>query len=168
MNYSFSQEIGTRNFDELEPMYRQHYSEMKDRLSSDGVKVSPFNPRWDEYFKSWESDHLLNYVIRTKDGKAVGYSNIYLTHDMHNKDLIAQEDTIFVLKEHRNGVGRRFSKYILNDLERRGVKRLNVTAITDLRVAKLWKRMGFKHTAHAMTYTFQGENNVRTFSTKAA
>jgi ribosomal protein S18 acetylase RimI-like enzyme len=73
---------------------------------------------------------------------------------MHNNDLIAQEDTVFVLKEHRNGIGKKLVKFVVEELRSRGVKRLNVSARTDLRVAKLWKRMGFKEAATQMTYEF--------------
>jgi predicted N-acetyltransferase YhbS len=73
---------------------------------------------------------------------------------MHNGDLIAQEDTIFVLKDHRNGVGKKLVKVILEELKERGVKRVLVSAMTDLRVAKLWARMGFKEAATQMIYTF--------------
>lgn len=127
---------------------------MAARLSGAGVDVSEYNPRLDEYFAANERGDLIHYVVRL-DGKAVGYSNIYLTHDMHNQDLIAREDTIYILPEHRNGIGRRLSKFILAHLKKLGVKRLSVTALTDLRVAKLWERMGFKHTAHHMTYCFE-------------
>jgi predicted N-acetyltransferase YhbS len=47
------------------------------------------------------------------------------------------EDTIFVVKEHRNGVGKKLVQFGLNELKSRGVKRLLVSAMTDLRVAKL-------------------------------
>jgi GNAT superfamily N-acetyltransferase len=70
---------------------------------------------------------------------------------MHNQDLIAQEDTVFVLKEHRNGIGRKLIQAVHEELKQRGVKRLNITTATDLRVSKLLLRMGYKHTAHAMT-----------------
>jgi GNAT superfamily N-acetyltransferase len=73
---------------------------------------------------------------------------------MHNHDLIAQEDTIFVIKEHRNGIGKKLVRFVLEELKTRGVKRLNVSAKTDLRVAKLWGRMGFKEAATQMTYEF--------------
>lgn len=153
MNYVFSIENGHENVGELVILYGRHYAEMQARLASQGIEISPFNPRYKDYFEAFDAGYLINYVIRL-DGAAVGYSNIYLTNDMHNGDFIAQEDTIYVLPEHRNGVGKRFSKFILDDLRGRGVKRISVTAITDLRVAKLWERMGFKHTAHHMTYTF--------------
>ena len=153
MNYRFMLENGAENKHELEPLYRRHYAEMQERLAREGIEVAPFSPRWDMYDRAWQGGYLLNFVVRA-DGEPVGYSNIYLTSDMHNGELIAREDTIYVLPEHRNGIGRKLSKAILGHLRSRGVKRLHVQALTDLRVAKLWERMGFKHTAHAMTYTF--------------
>lgn len=154
MNYSFSIENAETNCDELLPLYARHYSEMSARLAGQGFAVSPFKPRLEAYIKAARDGWLVNYVVRTEHGAPVGYSNVYVTNDMHNGDVIAQEDTIFILKEHRNGIGKKLLNFILADLRSRGVKRLNVMALTDLRVAKLWERMGFRHTAHAMTYTF--------------
>ena len=154
MNYEINIEKFKDTYKELEPLYRQHYSEMVERLKADGVDdYSPYNPRLDEYIRAGEGGWLLTFVLRL-DGKAVGYSNVYLTNDMHNQDLIAQEDTIFVLKEHRNGVGKKMVRWILEELRSRGVKRVLVSAMTDLRVAKLWRRMGFKDVATQMIYKF--------------
>jgi GNAT superfamily N-acetyltransferase len=153
MSYTFHLGRHRDTFEELEPLYRQHYGEMVERLARDGIEYSPYNPRWDEYFKACDSGYLLTFILRF-DEKAVGCSNIYLTHDMHNSDLIAQEDTIYVLPEHRNGIGKKFARVILDELKERGVKRLNVSAMTDLRATKLWKRMGFKESAIQMTYIF--------------
>lgn len=154
MNYHFSIENGAVNLVELFPIYAQHYHQMEERMKGDGIDVSPFNPRIADYIAHWTSGSLLNYVVRTEEGEAVGYSNVYLTNDMHNGDLIAQEDTIFILKDHRNGVGRRLVKFILADLKARDVKRVHITAMTDLRVAAAWKRLGFKPAATAMIYNF--------------
>jgi predicted acetyltransferase len=154
MNYEITLANFRETYNELEPLYRQHYSEMVERLKADGVDdYSPYNPRLDEYVRAGDGGWLLTFVLRL-DGKAVGYSNVYLTNDMHNNDLIAQEDTIFVLKEHRNGVGKKMVKLILEELRSRGVKRVLVSAMTDLRVAKLWRRMGFKDVATQMIYQF--------------
>jgi len=153
MSYTFNVEKFTDTYLELEPLYRQHYKEMTGRLGEAGVHYSPYNPRLDEYGKASDGGWLLNFVLRV-DGAACGYANVYVTNDMHNNDCIAQEDTLFVSKEHRNGVGKKLVAFVLEELKRRGVKRLNVSAMTDLRVAKLWKRMGFKETATQMTYEF--------------
>jgi ribosomal protein S18 acetylase RimI-like enzyme len=96
----------------------------------------------------------LTFIVRTEEGKAVGYCNVYVTNDMHNHDLIAQEDTIYVVPEHRNGIGKKLVQFALEELRRRGVKRVMVAAMTDLRVAKMWRRMGFKELATQMIYRF--------------
>jgi predicted acetyltransferase len=153
MNYTITLEKFKETYSELEPLYRQHYSEMVERLAEQGISYSPYNPRLDEYIRASDGGWLLTFVLRL-DGKAVGYSNVYITNDMHNQDLIAQEDTIFVLKEHRNGVGKKMVKHILEELRVRGVKRVLVSAMTDLRVAKLWGRMGFTGVATQMIYKF--------------
>lgn len=153
MSYVFTVEKFTDTYLELEPLYRQHYSEMIERLNKEGFEYSPYNPRLDEYGKSCERGDLLTFVLRF-EGIACGYINVYVTSDMHNQDLIAQEDTIFVVKEHRNGVGKKLVQFGLEELKSRGVKRLLVSAMTDLRVAKLWGRMGFKEASVQMIYRF--------------
>ena len=153
MSYTMAIEKFTETYRELEPLYRLHYAEMVARLEETGIHYPPYNPRLDEYGKASDGGWLLNFVLRV-DGKACGYTNVYVTNDMHNHDLIAQEDTIFVIKEHRNGIGKKLVKFVLEELKTRGVKRLNVSAKTDLRVAKLWGRMGFKEAATQMTYEF--------------
>lgn len=153
MSYEITIEKFLFTYLELEPLYRQHYNEMTDRLEASGIKCSPYNPRIENYVAISEAGGLLTFVLR-HEGKACGYSNIYLTNDMHNNDPIAQEDTVYVLKEHRNGIGRRLIQFVHEELKRRGIKRLNITTGTDLRVSKLLERMGYKHAAHAMTITF--------------
>lgn len=153
MSYTFHLGRFKETYSELEPLYRQHYAEMTERLKNEGIDCSPYNPRLDQYIQAGDRGDLLTFILRL-DGKAVGYSNVYLTNDMHNGDLIAQEDTVYVLPEHRNGVGKKLVRVILDELKERGVKRVSVAALTDLRVAKLWKRMGFKEAAIQMIYTF--------------
>jgi GNAT superfamily N-acetyltransferase len=150
MNYVISLGRFKESYAELEPLYRMHYGEMTDRLETEGIECSPYNLRLDEYFRASDGGWLLTFILRCED-QAVGYSNVYVTNDMHNQDLIAQEDTVFVLKEHRNGIGRKLIQAVHEELKQRGVKRLNITTATDLRVSKLLLRMGYKHTAHAMT-----------------
>lgn len=155
MIYRIGVENGLLNLAELFPLYQQHYAEMAARLAGEGVDLSPLNPAFDRYAAHVNAGSLITYVARTEGGEAVGYCNMYVTVDMHNQDVIAQEDTVFVTKSHRNGVGRRLVKFALDDLRARGVKRLHVTAATDPRATKLWERMGFKPIATAMIYDFE-------------
>lgn len=159
MQYKIDLERGDLNLPELETLYRTHYGEMQARLEGDGFRVSDFDMRLDVYLDAWKTGRLLNFVARPvggeDDGKAVGYANVYLTHDMHNRDFIATEDAIYVLPAHRNGLGRKIVKHALADLRARGVRRVNVNPVTDLRVAKIWQRMGFREVAVRMTFEFE-------------
>lgn len=149
--YTITLERGDLNHSEMHPIYVQHYSEMQARLLQDGITIGDYNPRLPQYIAAWQGGWLLNYIVRF-NGVAVGYGNVYLTNDMHNSELIAQEDAIYLVPEHRNGMGKTLVKFILADLTERGVVRVNITPATDLRVAKIWKRMGFKETATVLTY----------------
>lgn len=157
MTYAFTIENFADNYPEIEPLYRQHYQEMADRLATEGVQIATYSPRLDEYYKAANGGWLLNIIARL-DGEAIGYTNVYITNDMHNGERIAQEDTVFITKAHRNGVGRRLVKFALEELRQRGVRRLLVTAVTDTRAVPLWRRMGFKEIATQMFYTFEPLN----------
>lgn len=155
MTYTFTLESFADTYPEMQAIYRQHYCEMEKRLRAEGVDIPPFAPRVEQYRKANAAGYMLLYVVRDEDGRAVGHSSIYLTNDMHNGEFIAQEDTIYILPDHRNGVGRKLVRAILADLKQRGVKRVIITPVTDLRVGKIWQRMGFKPIAQVMTYSFQ-------------
>jgi ribosomal protein S18 acetylase RimI-like enzyme len=156
-DYTFTIEPLHLIFSEVEPHWRDHYAAMKARLEGEGVKVAEYDPRVDEYFRSSKDGWLKTFTARHK-GKLVGYATIYVTHDMHNRELIATEDFIYVTPAHRNGTGRKLTKFVLENLKRLGVKRFHVTAITDTRAADLWKRLGFKDTARHMIYNFEAAN----------
>lgn len=151
--YAFATELLSDIYPEMEPLARCHYQEMTDRLATIGVEISPYDPRLDEYFKAARGGWLKTFTAR-KDGKLCGYANVYVTHDMHNRDLIAQEDTLYVAREYRGGLGKQLVAYGLDELRKLGVKRLIVSAVTDVRVAPLWRRMGFKDLATQMIFTF--------------
>lgn len=157
--YIFQQVNGADFHELLLPLYRDHYAEMRARLKADGIDVSDFNPRLDVYLPAMRDGRLLTFIVTFQD-EIVGYSNIWLTNDMHNGDFIAQEDTIFIDKPHRNGVGKRLVRHILADLKARGVRRVYITPVTDLRVGRIWKRMGFKPAAELMIYSMEDDAHV--------
>lgn len=159
MSYEFHQVNGHEWHEALDPLYRKHYAEMKSRLERDGHAIGDYNPRLDEYFAAMDRGDMLTFIV-LEYGTIIGYSNIWLTNDMHNGELIAQEDTIYILPDFRNGVGRKLVKHIMDVLEKLKVKRVTITPVTDLRVGKIWQRMGFKPVAELMTYHFEGNQDV--------
>lgn len=153
-DYTYSVERLHEIFSELEPHWRDHYAALKTRLEGEGIKVAEYDPRIDQYFQASQDGWLKTFVVRHL-GNVVGYSTIYVTHDMHNRTLIASEDFIYVTPAHRNGVGRKLTKFVLENLKLLGVTRFHVTAITDTRATILWKRLGFKEIGTAMIYNFE-------------
>jgi len=157
MAYDFHMVNGHEWHPVLDPLYQRHYAEMKERLESDGIEIGDYNPQLESYFSAMDSGLMLTFIV-VDNGTVVGYSNVWVTKDMHNSELIASEDTIYMEKDHRNGAGRKLVKFILAELERRGCKRVNISPVTDLRVGKIWARMGFKPVAETMVYTFSGKD----------
>lgn len=155
MTYAFHLVNGHEFHPVLEPLYKLHYAEMQKRLEKDGHPIGDYNPQLERYFSAMDSGELLTFIV-VKDETVVGYSNIWVTTDMHNSEPIAQEDTVYMLPEHRNGAGRKLVKFILEFLGNLGVKRVNISPVTDLRVGKIWSRMGFLPVAQLMTYHFKG------------
>lgn len=153
-DYTYTVERLHEIFPELEPHWRDHYADLKARMEGEGMKVADYDPRIDQYFQFSRDGWLKTFVVRYL-GKVVGYSTIYVSHDMHNRTLIAQEDFIYVTPEHRNGAGRKLTKFVLENLKLLGVTRFHVTAITDTRATILWKRLGFKELGTAMIYNFE-------------
>jgi GNAT superfamily N-acetyltransferase len=147
--YTITMENGADNLQEIIPLYNAHHNEMRENLRKNGLDIKPYNPWYSEYEKGWRGGWLLNFVAR-HEGKAVGYTNIYVTTDMNNQELIAQENNLFVLPEHRKGIGRKLFKFAIEEVRNRGAKRLVMSAATDPRIVKLWKRMGAKEVAICM------------------
>ena len=153
MSYTVRQVSLRSEFAVIYPIWAQHYGEMEARMRKDGLPVSPFKPRTDQYIRSNEDGWLLVFLLE-HEGEAVGYAQGYITNDMHNGDLIAQEDAIYVVPEHRHGAGRILLDAVHAELKRRGVRRLNITTGTDLRASKWFQRRGYKHVAHCMSISF--------------
>ncbi len=153
MSYVYSVERYADTLPEMLPIYRMHYAELADRMKEAGHEASPFNPRFDAFIDANDRGDLIHFLVR-KDGAPVGYANVYVTLDMHNQDLIATEDAIFVVPGHRNGIGRKMTIGIVKALESVGVKRAHMTAAIDPRAAMLWGRIGFEHSGVRMTKYF--------------
>lgn len=154
-NYSVTVDRFDLTYQELEPLYRKHFAERKARYDAEGISSGEYNPQLETYFDYARSGILLTFIART-GGEPIGYSNIYVVNDMHDSELIAQEDAIYVLPQHRGaGAGDLLVRTVHQVMKDRNVKRLNITTSTDLKVANWLMKHGYKHTAHCMTVSFE-------------
>lgn len=157
MSYEFAIEDWRETWPEAAPIYNRHYEEKRERLRGEGVEFPPFNPDLERYFQYAAEGCLIHYTVR-HEGRLVGYSSIYLSQSMHNQEPVAMEDAIYVVPGHRNGIGRKLTLFVLDDLKKRGIKRANMTASVDPRATKMWARLGFRRSGDAMTYDLEAHN----------
>lgn len=135
-------------YEELKHLYKQCYEELALIAAKDGRIYPKYDPWLASYASSYEANSLILYVVR-EEGAAVGYCMMYLTQDTRNQELVTYEDSIYILLEHRNGIGMFLGKGIVEDMRNRGVKRIFLSAIDD-RIVNMWKRIGFKPIATTM------------------
>lgn len=154
MTYRIGLEKFTEAWPDIEPLARMHFEETRTRMAEEGFDLGPFDPRLNVYRQADEGGYLFTFVVRTEEGKAVGHSTIYIQTDMHNRETIAREDTIYIHPDHRNGIGRKLTRFILDFLRSQGVKRATIDARTDPRAVALWRRLGFKPVAEVMMIQF--------------
>lgn len=147
-HYKVAIESYKDTYEELKHLYKQCYEE----LALIAVKDGRIYPKYDPWLRSYnETDEvgaLVLYVVR-EFGIAVGYCLMYLTQDTRTQKLVTYEDSLYMLPDHRNGIGMMLGKIIVQDMKLRGVTRIFLSAINN-RVVNMWKRIGFKPIATTM------------------
>lgn len=115
-----------------------------------------YNPNICAYLDSDRNNSLISYLLYFDD-KLVGYCNIFLYEDLFTKVLSAQEDIIYVKKDYRNGIGTKFLKGIMQDLNSRGVFMIGMSPMGVDRLSKILYRLGFNTVSSYMRYIFKGK-----------
>jgi ribosomal protein S18 acetylase RimI-like enzyme len=147
-HYTVAVESYKTTYEELKHLYKQCYEELALAAKDDGRLYPEYNPWLDSYNSTDEAGALILYVAR-EQGRAVGYCLMYLTQDTRTQKLVTYEDSLYMLPEHRNGIGMSLGRIIVRDMQSRGVTRIFLSAING-RVVNMWKRIGFKPIATTM------------------
>lgn len=107
----------------------------------------PFCPEFHRYDAYDKAGWLFQYTARV-DGQLVGYATMYLVPSMHTQQLIATEDTWFLLPEFRKGRNAiRFYNYVQDDLFKRGAVEVIMTAKMTNAAGRILEYLGFKQVA---------------------
>lgn len=119
-----------------------HYNESQ--LFKIGQK---FNANFERYNQYAKMGCFIPFTVRD-EGKMVGYGGVYLVQSMHTQELIATEDTWFLLPEYRKGwTAMKFFKYMEDAVREMGAKELTLTVPHGIGTGVLCRRMGYKHVA---------------------
>lgn len=101
-----------------------------------------FDPRYERY-KSYGPQYIV-FTARD-DGELVGNCGMYVMHSMHTQKLIASEDTWFLKPEYRKGRNAiKFYKFVEDDMKRRGVEKITMTAAPYNGACRIMEYLGYK------------------------
>lgn len=113
-----------------------------------GQKFEPDAYRYLQFNEIPGAGDLAFYTMFTaRDGsKLVGYAGMYVTRSMHTQQVIATEDTWFLLPEYRKGRNAlAFYKYVEEVCARNGVVEIGMTAKLQNGAGRIMEYLGYTH-----------------------
>lgn len=139
-------------FDQLRELHLAHWNE------TEAYRHSTFAPRYDLLKNYWDNGIAWGWGA-FQGRKLVGHATVYVMTSIHTGELIATEDALYVLPEHRKGIGAAIVRRAMDDLRTAGVAELWCTTKPETRVGQMLERFGMKYVAN--TYHIR-LGNVRT------
>jgi GNAT superfamily N-acetyltransferase len=145
MNYTFAVESLNAILEEIKPLFEKHWEEIN-RMKH----LFVLNPDWDMYDKMEQSDLMVLITVRA-EGALVGYAAYTKMHHPHYKNvMIAQNDVVFVLPEHRGQTGRRLIQAAEAALESMGIQCVTMHVKPYKNFGPMLERTGYK--LHELVY----------------
>lgn len=143
-SYTLATERLSQITGEMVVLHRAHWDETESHRNG----TQPFAPDYAGMIDFEQRGRHVLFTARAEDGTLVGNCGMYLYPSLHTRELCAQEDTLFVLKEHRRGrLGVALIKYTEDMLALLGVRELTVTVKLVNSVGPMLARMGYQHVA---------------------
>lgn len=130
--------------DEMRPLHRAHWLETEGHRNTVQELAVDY-----EAMKDFEQRGRFALFTARAQGSSqlVGNGAVYIMPSMHSGALIAREDTLFILREHRGRLGVALIRYIEDMLKVMGVRELTVTVKLVNAVGQMIQRMGYQHVA---------------------
>lgn len=133
--------------DDLAPLHAEHFKETEVLY----LNETDVLPDYERFKQVTEAGQFIVFTVRV-DGKAVGYLQYYIYHDMHTRGVRqAREDAFFITKEHRgNGFAPRLLNYAESCLKKLGCDYVGMTSkgpVGGPDIGKFLERHGYKPVA---------------------
>ena len=117
-----------------------------------------FNPSREMYMGYENAGWLIQCVVRD-DGAMVGYATMFVTPSLHTQQIIATEDTFFLLPEYRKGRnGVRLVKFAEDECRKRGAVEIMMTAKLTNQAGRLMECMGYSQVAKQYSKQFSADS----------
>lgn len=122
----------------------------------------PYKPDLERYAYYEDEGMYVMYTARDENNLVVGNLGMYVSESMHSQQLIATEDTLFLVPQYRKGRNAmRLIKFMVDDMRSRGVVEILVTA-KNVRVGRLLEHLDFKPVASQYSLTVAPTARVST------
>ena len=136
---------------ELHVLHQQHWQETEKHRH--GLKLSP---DYAGMLAMERSGRLIQFTVRTTSGDLVGQCRMYLSTSMHTGTVFAQEDTLFIVPEHRGGF---LAVHLLRYVEQvlvgcLGVREIRADSKLVNNAGVLMRRLGYTPTAQQFVKVF--------------
>lgn len=113
--YVFQCEPPDKILAELEPLHAAQWAETEKYRHA-----LPRNPNIERGLQYWRDGQLVQFTVRHA-GAMAGHMRMYLVPCMHSQALLAHEDTLFIVPEHRASfVGLNFLAYVDQQMTKLG------------------------------------------------
>lgn len=136
-------------FGPLQLLHRAHWDETEE------YRKAAFCPQYETFKKYWVWKMVRIWVARHGE-EIVGHLTVYLHTSMHTGEVLATEDALYVLPEHRKGVGTALVRQCIADLREEGVAEIWATTKPETRVGLILRRLGFSHVADKYLIRLKG------------
>jgi GNAT superfamily N-acetyltransferase len=137
----------------LRDMHEQHWKETE--AYRHGL---PFNPNYDGAMSYERLGQYLQFIVVHQSGAVVGNGACYLQPCYHTGQLVATEDTFFIVLEHRKGLlAVKLLQHVERVVERLGAKEIRMSVKTVNRVSVLLERTGYGHVANQYSKMLGGK-----------
>jgi hypothetical protein len=147
---TFRSERFSEILDELHVLHEQHFAETEVHRLGFGL-----DPNY-EYMADMERrGNMIQFTARNEDGKLVGNIRMYVNQSLHTGTLYANEDTLYIVPEYRQGfTAVRFMQYVEDCLRAIGVREVRTDSKTINKAHRLVEYMGYKHVANKYVKVF--------------
>lgn len=149
-DYTIAVERMADILDELHPLHVSHWQETEKYRH--GLKL---DPDYDHMLHSEKVGGLVQFTVRY-GGELVGNLRMYLSRSLHTKTLVAQEDTLYLIPDHRGSfLAMRLIQYAERALRDMGVREIRCNSKTANRADVLMRRMGYDEVAIQFSKIFE-------------
>lgn len=142
---------------QLHALHEAHWSETEKHRHGFEMR-----PNYDAMRARERAGQLLQFTARTSEGPIAGHLRMYLGQSLHTQTLMAEEDTLYVLPEHRTGsLGLALLRYAERCLVHVvGVREIRANSKVINNADVLMRRMKYRHVANQFVKIFPPKENA--------